>query len=459
MQRLGGDSFAYDQVKGLVRYAGVVSMAPAAGNALAGVPVYEEHTAVISVRLVSIGNGSSVDLVIDRESHAKFADSPNAAAFGRYLHDSLKTQYDKSGDATGALMRELDALIDGAQVTAALRAANPGGAYASMYTASARRAMAFGASLEGRLDQLAGVGAKDAVFNLGVKMHNDKVVLPPMMTPHQDPTHEWAAWTTGYANRSVFAADAGAGFARASSRDSGSMLGVERIFGNLRAGVLAGFGQDDASFEDPSLTVSGDQWTAGGYGVITIGAISLDASLLWSRSEERSTRATAKADFATQTTQLGLGVACNLLPSASGWQLTPIARLLAIGYKQDAFEESGSGLLYRSAKVSEGAVFSKLGLRIGHLSKVSRNLTLGVDGTASWVHDFAATGKAISMQAVGTNGWFQNTGRQNEADMAQFNVGIQGTFMENVTLRVSGQRDVGNARSQSSGQLSIAIDF
>jgi outer membrane autotransporter protein len=132
---------------------------------------------------------------------------------------------------------------------------------------------------------------------------------------------------------------------------------------------------------------------------------------------------------------------------------------LAIGYTQDAFEEKGSGLLYRTAKVSEGAVFSKLGLRIGHLSQVSRNVTLGVDGTASWVHDFAASGKPISLQAVGTNGWFQNIGRRNDADTAQFNVGIQGTFMENITLRLSGQRDVGNAGSQSSGLLSIAIDF
>jgi hypothetical protein len=111
----------------------------------------------------------------------------------RYLNDSLKTQYDKTWDATGALMRQLDALIDGAQLTAALRATNPGGAYASMYAASTRRAMAFGASLEDRLDQLAGVGAEDAVFNLGVKMHSDKLVLPPMLTPHQDSNHEWAA--------------------------------------------------------------------------------------------------------------------------------------------------------------------------------------------------------------------------------------------------------------------------
>jgi hypothetical protein len=80
----GGDSFAYDQVKGLGRYyTGVVSTTPGPGNALAAAPVYEEHTAVIKVRLVSVpnGGGSSVDLVIDRESYAKFADSPNAAAF------------------------------------------------------------------------------------------------------------------------------------------------------------------------------------------------------------------------------------------------------------------------------------------------------------------------------------------------------------------------------------------
>jgi autotransporter-associated beta strand protein len=453
----GGDSFAYDQVKGVSRYTGVIQ-----GNlSPASLPTFEVHTAVIKVSLVpSETSTPGVDLYIDRTPYASFAQNPNASAFGAYLNRALQDHYDKPNDSLGELLRRLDCAISGSEVSAALSALNPGGAYSNLHALSRQRAASVSTRLEDRLSQVATQGADDAVFSLGVSMRGDPKNMPAFLTPYGEIENaQWNAWTTGYVSNSVLEADNALGFGRSSARSHGDAVGVERMVGNLRAGVMLAFGEDNASFEDASVSVSGENWTFGGYGSVQIGALTVDASALWSRGEEKSMRPMARADFATQTRQLGLGVAVNLLPASSGWQLTPLLRLKILESSQDGFEERGTGLLFRADGLSETTVLSKLGLRLAHISNLSTNVNLGLDGAAYWVHDFDSAGKTLGMGVLGSSGNFHSTGRASDADTAQINLGIQSTFSNKITIRLSGQREMGASSAQNSGLLSVLLQF
>ena len=455
------DSFAYDQVKGFGRYVGVIQ----GSLAVSAQPTFDAHTAVIKVSLVSSDTSApgaipGVDLFIERTSYAKFAQNPNAAAFGAYLDQTLKDHYDKDNDSVGVLMRQLDSALDGSVVASMLSASSPGAAYGSIAAGNLWRAQALGSRLDGRLDELMAEGAGDAVFSFGAAVAQSASLSPRFLTPHpQADQKEWAAWTAAYSTHTALDSDAAQGIGRTTASDTGASFGMERLLGNLRVGILASFGSNESNTDAPSARMSGDHWTTGVYSTVAIGSIILDASALWGCGEERATRPTARAEFSTQSTQFGLGVAANLLAPTTGWQFTPVARIKLLGYSQDAFEESGTGLLFKTDKVTESTVLSKLGVRLGHRSEVSKQLTLGFDGAAYWVHDFDAAAKPLTMHLAGSSSAFDVVGRRSAPDTAQFAMGIQGSFADFFTVRISGQRDIGSARSQSTGIFSVGVNF
>ena len=118
-----------------------------------------------------------------------------------------------------------------------------------------------------------------------------------------------------------------------------------------------------------------------------------------------------------------------------------------------------SGLLFNAGKLSDTSLLSKLGMRVSHRSQVSKDVSIGLDGAAYWVHDFDSAGKGLNTQLVGATGSFQSIGRKTNVESAQVNLGVHATFSETVTIRLSGQQDVGSASSQSSGVFSIALNF
>ena len=138
-----------------------------------------------------------------------------------------------------------------------------------------------------------------------------------------------------------------------------------------------------------------------------------------------------------------------------------MARLKYINYTQDAFTETGTGISAAAVnKVNEDAVISTLGLRVGRSGEVSKGVIFGTDGAVYWVHDFNSDAKPLGMQLAGvSNSSYTVTGRKADSDVAQFNLGLQATFSEAFTIRLSGQQDLGSNRSQSTGILSFAVNF
>jgi outer membrane autotransporter protein len=92
---------------------------------------------------------------------------------------------------------------------------------------------------------------------------------------------------------------------------------------------------------------------------------------------------------------------------------------------------------------------------------VTGSTTLGIDTGIYWVHDYSAGAKSANLRltAAGTTDSFEAVGRGGDGDIAQFNLGVQATFSESLTLRLSGQQEVSSNRQDTTGVVSVAVNF
>jgi fibronectin-binding autotransporter adhesin len=456
------ENLARDQVRmgaaSSLRYDGIITSGT---GSFGNVPKFGGiNSAVIQVRLEN-STGLSIDLVVDRSSYAEFARGKSGEAFAKYLDSQLTPDHYDSVGILGQTLRTLDATLAASDVSSHLRRIDASAAYASLYTVGIRRANAVAIPVEDHLDALAASAATDSVVALAAGAAGSSTgTITPASHDHE---LNWTAWTAAYGSRFQVDADSSAGGIQSS--DNGATLGLEHHIGNLRLGAVASVGQGSVNFDDPSVRVESDHWHVGGYGSVAFGPVTVDASALFGSSDESSVRSvtggSARGDFATNDTQVGVGVAVNLTPRSSGWQVTPVARLKYVSYKQDGFAETGPGgaLLFNTGDVNEDTVVSKLGLRVAHRNEISKGFTLGVDGAAYWVHDFNADGRNLALRLQGATGSFTGTGRNGQSNTAQLNLGVQATVADSVTFRLSGQQEIGSNRTQSTGLFAVGLSF
>lgn len=421
-------------------------------------PAAPDSTAVLKFSFDS-SSGSRVDLVLDRSSYAVAAPDSNVSAFGQVL-DRLLPSHLNSRDSVGLLLETLDNIVSTNGMNDTLRAVNPGTVYANQFAGAVKQAVAISSAIDSHLDDLASGNSAETGVSFGARLDGSV----GMLTPNHIDEKAWTAWTAGYASRASQDADSAAGFSGNSGSDNGGMIGVERELGGLRVGFVTTTGQGAYSYTAGGARVESDHWAVGGYATVNIGAVTVDASALWGRAEQASERESfgggVKGAFVSRNSQFGMGVAVNLLPPSSHWQLTPSARLKYVDYSQDAFEETGAGLRFGTAAVNESTLLSKLGAKLARHGALTRSIDFGVDGAAYWVHDFSTGARQVGLHIAGVpNSSFASMGRKGDSDTAQFNLGIQATFLPSVTLRLSGQQDWSATRSQTTGVFSVALNF
>ena len=435
------------------------SLSPALGSTAAVNVSAELVDPAVPGPLVSPG----IALKFTRNAYQSLAQTANAKAFAAALDQSLPQL--GSVSRLGQLTKALDAIVDASGVEAELRGANAAPMYASMYTVATRRSLAVTAALDSHLESLAAAGSSEKVHSFGVTQARPGLATPAAPAGAApaggDDERQWTAWVSGYSTESNLKQDAATGFGKIRSTDTGGSLGVERKFGDLRLGLLAATGQADAAF-DGGGKVDTDHWHAGGYASVALGAATVDASALWGSADNTGKRSfgggQVRSDFGSTDTQFGLGVAFNLAEADSAWQLTPVARLKYLGYTQDAFVETGAGFL-QADKLSESTWISKLGMRFSRRGEAGKNVVVGLDGGAYWVHDYNAEGKPMNLRFTGTNTSFSARGRNADADSLQVNVGLQATFSNTMTVRAGWQHDLGGNRNQGTGILSFGVNF
>ena len=389
--------------------------------------------------------------------NAQTTTTQNASAVVSYLDNQITLDAVSSPTAPVAFADWTDAV--------ALQY-SPGVAFSSLSTAAVKRTLAVAASLDAHLDNLSAAGGEGASVSFGVQHIKPSGKNVTMTTPSEEPERNWTAWTSGYSSQSAIDGNDAAGYTKIKSYDNGANLGVEHRFGNLRVGALVAVG--NTIFHDEYVRVETDTWHVGGYGSVAMGDVTVDASVIYGQGDNTSKREDVtspgtelRGDFNSSDIQVGLGVAVNLLPKGGSWQFTPLARVKYVNYSQDSFEESGSTTGFTTDKITKETVVSKVGARLGYTAAVTRSTTLGIDTGIYWVHDYSAGAKSANLRltAAGTTDSFEAVGRGGDGDIAQFNLGVQATFSESLTLRLSGQQEVSSNRQDTTGVVSVAVNF
>ena len=407
---------------------------------------------IVRFKLVSRDEQKAIDLVLERRSFQQFL--PSGSGFGQVL-DGL------TGDGLKELLKAIPAGADAKTVAEILRKADGGRTFASVAAATPAQALAASASVDSHLDDLSAPGGGSSM-SMGVRVGAPSKSTVSMSTPSGgESDRNWMVWTSGYGSWGRTSADA-AGNGRSRSSGGGGSIGLERQMGDLMAGVLVSLGESVTRADDPYLRVKSDSWNVGGYGSMNIGAITLDASALWGTSEQESQRAVptgsiATARYSTQNWQTGVGIAANLAPKDSSWQVSPVARLKYLNSSEDAFSETGTALNVGSSAHNDSHVISKLGLRIAKNTQLTSSTVLGLDGAAYWVHDYNSEGRDLQY-SLGGSAYTSRT-RDRQPDSAQLNLGMQTTFSDMLTLRLSGQQDLSEDRKQTTGLFSVAYKF
>lgn len=426
----------------------------------------EGSTAVVKVTLGRI-NGSAtsdpgISFTTERKAYGEVAQTPNTVNFGQALDEELDRQMG-NGTKVAHLIDKLDALTTGAEVDRALQLASGGATYASISTVAIRRLQQVGAQLDIHLDNIAasaGASAAGRVHSFGVAPAGN---APSMVTPseHGGDVAHWTAWASGYASEFRLNGQDSLLPGGIRTRDQGAGLGVDRAFGDLHVGLTARVGEADSSFGS-SGKLQSDHWTAGGFASVAVGSVVVDASALFGTADNKMTRdngfGTVQSDFQSRDAQVGLGLALNLAPAESEWQITPVARLKYISYTQDAFTERGAGFIDVEGQKRD-TWLTKVGFRFGRRPEAGKPVSFSLDGGAYWVHDYAADGKSINLRISGTNSSFSAEGRGADSDSLQLNLGGRVTFSDNYSVHLGGQQDFGGNRNQSTGVLTVGVKF
>jgi autotransporter-associated beta strand protein len=449
---------------GKVEYPVVV---PAAGGSgmvdISGVTNPAIGTPVISFGLRSTHGGRGVAFVKQRVSYSEFATGDNAFNFGKYLDGQLPAPGYGTTDV-GVLLKTLDTTPTAEGVTGILRSMDVGGAYASLYTAAVRRNLALVNSIDRHLDEVAAGRANEEAFALGVRVAPAQA-LSMLEVPNPSPEHDWIAWISGYANRYSKGGNLGVRIEDYQSQAEGGVIGVEKVFGAFRAGVILASGGGKVSFQDPTLNVTLDDWHIGGYGSLALGDFTLDFSGVWGEASNEALRPLGRkvyrATFDSTDHQVGIGVSARLSPRDRNWSVTPVARLKYVHYNQDALTEVGGGLPFRTDRMSHGTVLSKVGVRLAYGQKLTPAVGLGIDGGLYWVHDFDSDSRRLNMALANAPipGTFSVRSRGSELNTVQMNLGVQFSFADRTSLRIGGQKEMGQDGRENSGAVSMTYKF
>jgi len=449
---------------GSVEYPIVIPLASDSGMVdISGVANPSWGTPVIHFNIRSTDNGRGVAFVKTRVSYSEFAAGDNAVHFGKYLDGQLAGPGYGSTDL-GKLLQSLDTTPTAPGVSNILRSLDVGGAFASMYTAAVKRSLAVSSSMDGHLEEIAASREDEDTFKFGVKM-SPPSSMPTLITPSPDPERNWMAWVSRYTSRYAKGGNEAVRIEEYSARAEGGVLGVEKKLGTLRVGIIAAIGGGKVSFQDPQLDVSFDDSHFGGYGSVAVGNFSLDVSGVWGTASNEGTRPVGtqvyRSSFDSTDRQIGAGVSVRLSPRNSNWSVTPVARLKYLDNTQDGFTESGGGIPFKTERMSHSTIISKVGVRSTAGGSLTRDISLGLDGGAYWVHDFNPQSRNLDMSIAGAPipGTFSVRSRGSEANSVQINLGVQVSFADRTSIRLGGQREIGQDGRENSGVLSMAINF
>ena len=429
-------------------------------------PIY---TIAYSVNAIGVSTQT-----VTRASYSTFASGKTATSLGAYL-DAAESS-DTAPALQDSLRNEIDVNVtSSATYTEILRQLSPQ-AFADMTRAGLERLAAVNAGLEDRMAAIATANIEGSVVSKnGVKAGSSAPSAPVAAGSSEG----WGGWVSVYGRSGDAKADSAQGFAKMKNEDTGTQFGVENQVGTATVGLTGATGWGRSTFDNPSTQINSDSWHLGLYMVVPVGdsPLSIDGSVIYGLVSNDSTRTVSvsglglglkdrsyKAKFDSRDLSISAGIAFNLMPKTSAFQLAPVLRMSVLNYSQNEVSESGVGVGNTGAthmdKIDATTFLTKLGVRSSYVTKVSASAEFGADASVYWQHDWDGKGRTANATLVGgvSGTSFSVTGRKTDQDTAVINGGLQMTFKNRYTIRGSGAVQTGDDTNLT-GIVSLGIKF
>jgi autotransporter-associated beta strand protein len=397
--------------------------------------------------LVGAGTLNSVSMVLQRVPYEVLGGGGARSRFGAALDLNLSTV----DPALSSLLDLLDGLATQAQVQAVLERTNPS-AYAEGYGLSASRLQDVQKTLSDRFTSLAGRSAL-AEGNGG---------------SDSDQGGEWTAWTNTYggsAARSAGASQNG-GF---SSSTYGSMTGVEHPFGPMILGLFGAAGSANEQLNRLESRITSDSWHMGLYSSLPVGQrVSLNGAAIYGQSENVFKRslsglslgAVGRGKMEGEETLFHLGMDVQVAPAEVNWSAVLGAEISYGLVRSGSVRESGMEALGADVSAASAAtMFSRLGFELAKELNV-KGVPLRFAGNASWLHDFEADPKTLSvrMQIPGASAWKIESERR-AVDALRTGLSLEWAVGERKTLKIYGDQQFQSGGHVLRGGVTFTVGF
>jgi outer membrane autotransporter protein len=242
-------------------------------------------------------------------------------------------------------------------------------------------------------------------------------------------------WAKGYGTFGN--GDAQSGFSAYDVSVYGTIIGLDKTYGDLLLGVAGGYASSDMSQDDGD---SSDIDTV--YGMIyaskTIGAWYADLSLGYGKSSVDFQSGTAfgtKANYDAGDYAFYMGAGKQITKDA--WVFTPEASLTVSYYDQDAYVETSTiGVPASVDAYDRWSYLASLGGSASYLMELENGMTLVPEVRAYWLHEFAVKDEEQSYTLVGGSERHSFTVKSPDEDTFEIGTGISSRIAEGLEVRV-----------------------
>ena len=109
--------------------------------------------------------------------------------------------------------------------------------------------------------------------------------------------------------------------------------------------------------------------------------------------------------------------------------------------------------------LNDSSFLSKLGWKFSYAGG-GKDVAFGADASSYWLHDWTSGAMSTAAGLKGGSGiTFPVSSRKGSSDSALLNAGLQLTFSERYTTRLSVNQELGGDRNETVGRATVGVKF
>ncbi|PKN35117.1 MAG: hypothetical protein CVU61_05480 [Deltaproteobacteria bacterium HGW-Deltaproteobacteria-19] len=244
----------------------------------------------------------------------------------------------------------------------------------------------------------------------------------------------------------------------------GFVTGVDLLVrGGFRTGVALGYSKTDVDFPDLGDSGKEESLQAALYGTWRSGRWYADGGLSCTRNGYDTTRSVSFGTVSRTATasyggyELGASVEGGYKASLGGFEITPLASVLALRHHRSAFTETGAESLNLEAE-AEDATFLQgaLGIQLARTFTVGESFSLTPRLSARWVHEFGNDETVLNARFAGADaGSFTVYSDTIDRNSGVFSLGLTGKLTDAFSFSLAW---AGELKSRQTGHA-VTIDM